>query len=154
MIVTTSFGGLAAARGTQGWLIAHIAAVWITAVYNWRVLFKEAIGVRANSLLIEEVNRAALLVKPLAHSEDTSNEVLPGAIENLSWGVHVYALGKFLVFLGYNTWLPYLYFRYIMGLLTTPFLPFFAVSAIFFAGGYYLRFRYRRFRPGGGPLTA
>jgi len=148
IIVTTSLGGLAAAKGTSVWVISHIVAAWFTAFYNWRTFLKEARGVGQNAILIEEVNRAALLVKPTLNEAPSGEEVIPGAIENLSWGAHVYALGKFLVFMGYNTWLPYLYFRYIMGLFSTPILPFLLVSALFVGGGYYLRYRYRSFRPG------
>ncbi len=154
LILTTSFGGLAAAKGTTGWVWAHIVASWFTAIYNWRTFYKEAVGVKENSTLIDAVNVAAALKAPsLVTPLSEAGEVIPGAIENLSWGAHVFALGKFLMFMAYNTWLPFLYFKYIMGLFTTPFWPFLLLSAVLFGGGYYLRYQYRSFRPGARPST-
>jgi len=129
------------------WL--HMGLAWVTFFYNVKVILLEYRAVRQNSQIIERLNTESLsAIKKTAPSKGTDlEEKFPGA-DAYEWGTHVYALGKFLCFMGGNTWLPYLYIRFIMGYVDLPLLPFIFVSLGFLCGGYYLRWRYQTYRPG------
>lgn len=144
ILLTTSFGGIVA-LGQHAWARwAHLALAWFTFYYNARVSLLEYRAVVENARLLEGVNAQAEKV----FVPSTSDLPEPAEGPPLEWENHVYALGKFLCFLGWNVWLPYIYLRYIVSWLNTPFPLFLGVSVVCLAGGYYLRWRYREFRPG------
>jgi hypothetical protein len=154
LLILTTLGGALSANGT-GWLAwAHRLFAWFTFYYNVKTFAKERRSVRENSEILVELNAVAGRVAANAVLAETPltrefrEARLPEPIDPLAWGAHVYALGKFLCFLGINMWLPYLYFRYIMGVLATPFWPFLVGCLLFLGGGYYLKLKYRIYRPG------
>jgi hypothetical protein len=153
LLILTTLGGALSAKGSPwlGW--AHRLFAWFTFYYNVKTFRNEVRAVRENSGILVEVNAVAVRVR-LSETPSQSSAAkelreahLPEPVEEVSWGAHVYALGKFLCFLGFNTWLPYVYFRYIMGIIETPFWPFLVCCLLFLSGGYYLRGSYRNFRP-------
>lgn len=152
LVLTTSLGGalsVATAPGVVRWL--HVGLAWITFLYNLKAFWIEARCVRENAAILKKVNQEA--TSTLVHHPEVGKAipdvagVIPAATETLEWGAHVFALGKFLCFLGWNTWLPFVYLKYIVGYFTMPVWPFLMVSLGLLAGGYYLRWRYQSFRP-------
>lgn len=149
ILVVTSLGG-ALSAGSATWLRwAHFACGWLVFAYNSKVLLQEWRAIGDNSKLLQRVNEEAALKAPVgARPLYQEVSVLADAAEQFDWGTHVYALGRFLTFLAYNTWLPYLYFRFIVGYFKMPWWPYLALSLVLYLGGSYLKLRYRNFRPG------
>ncbi len=149
ILAVTSLGG-ALSAGSATWLRwAHFAAAWLVFAYNSKVLLQEWRAVGENSKLLQRVNEAAASKAP-AGAKPLYEEVavLADAVEEFEWGTHVYAMGRFLTFLAYNTWLPYLYFRFIVGYFKMPWWPYLVLSLLLYLAGSYLTLRYRDFRPG------
>ncbi len=148
---TTTAGGALSAFHGQGPRWAHFLLAWFTFLYNLKAFWIEAKCVRENARVLDSVNQVANSTIANRPEEVKGIPELTGwisaATEQAEWGAHVYALGKFLVFLGWNTWLPYIYIRFIMGYFTTPAWPFLGLFVACLAGGYYLRWRYQAFRP-------
>lgn len=146
ILITTSLGGAVSGGRSPAWLHwVHGLVAWLTYFYNLKTFLIEARGVKENASILAQVNRVA--AEAIGASSQGGEVVVLGAEEEHEWGTHVFALGKFLCFLGFNVWLPYLYIRFIMAELRTPFLPFLALSLVCLAGGYYLRYQYRGYRP-------
>lgn len=144
ILLTTSFGGVVA-LGEHPWARwAHLLLAWICFFYNAKVSLLEYRAIAENARLLDGVNAQAEQVFEPSLSE------LPEPAEGppLEWETHVYALGKFLCFFGWNLWLPYIYLRFIVMWLNTPFVLFLVGSVVCLMGGYYLRWRYRDYRPG------
>lgn len=151
VILTTTFGGAVSSSSSSFARWAHLILAWGTFLYNLKAFWLEARCVRENAAILARVNLEATNAI-LAHPEEGKAipdvaGMLSAATETLEWGTHVYALGKFLSFLGWNTWLPFVYLKYIMGYFMMPVWPFLALSLLFLGGGYYLRWRYQSFRP-------
>lgn len=144
---TTAGGAIAAWPGSPVARYFHLFLAWFTFFYNVRTFWREALAVAENSRILVEVNRVAGDAVWKARREHGSAPTDADPASELAFETHAYALGKFLCFLGLNVWLVYLYFRVIMGWIGVPLWPFLALSAAFLAGGYYLRWRYRGFRP-------
>jgi len=148
---TTTAGGALSAFWGSGARWTHLILAWITLLYNFKAFWIEAKCVRENAAILAQVNQVATdtLYRRPEEAKDIPElaGVIPAATEHMEWGAHVYALGKFLVFLGWNTWLPYIYIRFIMGNLRTPLWPFLSLFLVSLAGGYYLRWKYQYFRP-------
>ncbi len=126
----------------------HFILMLVTVAYNLKTFWKEYCAVRDNGVLVAQVNvLAAELAATMPKPERKELEILEGAVEDLEWGTHVYALGSFLIFMGMNVWLPFIYFRYIVGYYAMPIWPFLAAFALLVGGGMYLRKRYESFRP-------
>ncbi len=126
----------------------HMALMLFTVYYNLKTFWKEYQAVRLNGFLVAELNAIAAPVSAaLPKGAPKELEILDGATEDLQWGTHVFALGSFLVFMGLNVWLPYLYFRFIVGYFQLPLWPFLIGSGVLIFGGVYLRKRYESFRP-------
>ncbi len=149
ILVVTSLGG-ALSAGSAGWLRwLHLATAWLVFAYNTKVLRQEWKAIGENAALLQRVNEAASeKAAPLAAPLYKEVAVLAEAAEEFDWGTHVYALGRFLTFLGYNTWLPYLYLRYIVGYIKMPWWPYLALSLALCSAGFFLQLRYQDFRPG------
>ncbi len=151
ILLATSLGGavtLVSGNPLVTW--AHLFVAWACFFYNVKTMRLECAAVKENGEILNDLNReAAKKVGVLPESE------LPVLADGtvLEWGTHVYAFGKFLCFLGYNIWLPFIYLRYIVGWLNAPTWIFLVLSLSSLAGGYYLRWRYAiyRPRPGEGP---
>jgi hypothetical protein len=153
MILITAFlGGGLSKWGSKGMALTHGLFAFLTFAYNLKTFWLEFKCVRENSVILKKVNSEAARVTE-AHPELASQTKFesPEMVDGLGgyhWGSHVFALGKFLCFMGWNTYLPYIYIRFIMGIIDLPVWPFVALSAVFLVGGYLLRWKYRKFRPG------
>lgn len=154
MILVTAFlgGALSTARSSY-WSTLHGLMAWLTYAYNIKTFWLEYRCVRENAAILERVNLEAAKVTTehpelVAPENFESPEIVDG-LGGYQWGSHVFALGKFLCFLGWNTFLPYIYMRFIMGMILLPVWPFIVLSAVFFGSGYFLRWKYRQYRPGG-----
>jgi len=153
ILLTAILGGALSTAGSSIWGSVHGLLAWVTFAYNIKTFWLEFRSVRENAAILRRVNSEA--VKATLENPglvETSLFDSPEAVDGLGgyeWGSHVFALGKFLCFLGWNTYLPYIYMRFIMGMLTLPIWPFLALSGIFFSMGYFLRWKYRKYRPGG-----
>lgn len=127
--------------------IVHGIFAAVAVLYNLKTFYLEYTSIRDNARLLEEVNRQASVIA----SGKKLNPVLPEIelepVSQVEWGTHVYALGKFLTFLGINMFLPYLYTRFIMGILTMPVWPYLTASLVFLISGYYLRTQYKQYQP-------
>lgn len=151
VVLTTCFGGALSSGGSpfQRWV--HLLLAWATFFYNVKAFRLEARCVRENAAILAQVNRVAGEVIEARPEEAKAIPeiagVIPAATEALEWGTHVYALGKFLCFLGWNAWLPFLYLKYVVGYFTMPVWPYAMASLGLLGLGYYLRFRYQTFRP-------
>lgn len=151
VVLTTTFGGALSASGGTTLRWAHFLLAWTTFLYNLKAFWLEARCVRENAAILARVNQEASRAL-ITHPEEGKAipevaGMLSAATETLEWEAHVYALGKFLTFLGWNTWLPFIYLRFIMGYLTMPVWPFLTLSLACLGGGYYLRWRYQAYRP-------
>jgi hypothetical protein len=155
ILVVTSLGGALSSHSAPWMRWTHLLAAWLVFYYNSKVLLQEWRAVAENATLLRRVNdEAARKAGPVTRPEFEQVTVLADAAEQFDWGTHVFALGRFLTFLAYNTWLPYLYLRYIVGYFRMPWWPYLALSLVFYLGGSYLKVRYRGFRPGvGRPLA-
>ena len=151
IMATTTAGGALSAFSTPVARWAHFLLAWFTLLYNFKAFWVEAKCVRENARILDQVNRVAMDTIASRPEEGKAipeiSGVISAATEQMEWGSHVYALGKFLVFLGWNTWLPFIYIKYIMGYSTTPVWPFLGLFLVSLAGGYYLRWQYQAFRP-------
>jgi hypothetical protein len=149
ILVVTSLGGALSAK-SAGWLRwLHFGCAWLVFFYNTKVLRMEWRAIRENGELLRRVNEeAARHAVPSASPQYREVAVLADAAEQFDWGTHVFAFGRFLTFLAYNTWLPYLYLRFIVGYVRMPWWPYLALSAALYLAGSYLKLRYRDFRPG------
>jgi hypothetical protein len=144
ILITAFFGGALSTKGS-GWIAnIHALMAWITLAYNAKTFLLEYRSVRENSEILKRVNHQAAHVSE-AHPELLEEVNGPGGYE---WGSHVFALGKFLCFMGWNTYLPYIYMRFIMGMIDLAVWPFVIVSVIFLIFGYFLRWKYKLYRPG------
>ena len=143
LVIVSILGGVAGSLGAMFGLVHGIVALLVT-VHNLIIFRKQYLAVIENSALIERAN-------DLASREVRNNPGVRDSVdkvpEDVEWGTHVWALGKFLCFLGCNIWLPYIYFKFILSWARTPFWPFFLVSGSLICFGYYLRFRYGYYRP-------
>lgn len=154
---TTAGGAVTAWPGSPIGRYVHLFLAFATLFYNFKTFWLEAKAVAENSRLLDEINRVAgdAVWKARRERGAAPTDLDPAA--ELSFETHAFALGKFLCFLGYNVWLVFLYFRVIMGWSGVRLSPFVATSAVFLIGGYYLRWRYRDYRPTpprGGSLPA
>lgn len=126
----------------------HMGLMLFTIFYNLKTFWKEYRAIKANAALVRELNLIAAPVSAaMPKGAPRELEILEGATEELDWGTHVFALGSFLVFMGLNVWLPYLYFRFIVGYFQLSLWPFLLGSGGLILGGVYLRKRYESFRP-------
>jgi len=140
LLLTTSLGGAVAVFQGNSFLVwAHLFVAWFTFFYNVKTFVLESRAVRRNAFIVSDLNREAS--RSLISNESVS------LTEVKEWGEHAYALGKFMRFLGYNVWLVYIYLRLIMGYIMMPWWPFLAMSFLLLGSGFYLRYRYRDFRP-------
>ena len=152
LIVLTAIMGGALSTSIHGWVRwVHQGLAWVTLIYNLKTFWLEWNCIRQNAAILRTVNQAAAVVtteKPELKAPETfdSPEVVDG-LGGYEWGQHVFALGKFLCFLGLNAWLPYIYMRFIMAKEWVEAWPFLLFSAVFLLSGYFLRFRYRDFSP-------
>ncbi len=156
ILVVTSLGG-ALSTGLVWWMRwLHLGCAWLVFAYNTKVLLQEWRAIGANADLLQRVNEeAALKVGPGALPLYQEVAVLADAAEQFDWGTHVFALGRFLTFLAYNTWLPYLYLRFIVGYFKMPWWPYLVLSLVLYLGGSFLQVRYLDFRPGkSGPALS
>ncbi|MBM4303066.1 MAG: hypothetical protein FJ112_01925 [Deltaproteobacteria bacterium] len=149
LLILTTLGGAASKAGAV-W-VSWVHGLWstFTIFYNLKTYWLEYRAIGVNSEILKDLNfKAGQVVKQ--HKSETT-EFTPGSepqkVADLEWGTHVYAFGRFLGFLSWNTWLVYLYFRFIMGDLRTPIWPFVVMSGVLWAGGWFLRTRYQGFKP-------
>lgn len=153
MILVTAFLGGALSNLTGSyWSTFHGLIAWITFAYNLKTFILEYRCVRENAAILKRVNFEAAKVTTehpeLAESGHFESLEAVDGLGGYKWGSHVFALGKFLCFMGWNTFLPYIYMKFIMGMILLPLWPFILFSILFLAGGYFLRWKYRQFRPG------
>lgn len=152
MILLTAFlGGALSSWGGGKFALIHGLFACLTLAYNIKTFRLEFQCVRENSLILRKVNFEAAKVTQ-AHPEliSSNNFESPEKVDGLGgyqWGSHVFALGKFLSFMGWNTYLPYIYMKFIMGMLELSLWPFLILSAAFLSSGYFLRWKYRNYRP-------
>lgn len=145
-------GGARGISSSQSWAgVLHPLLGWCAFFYNSYVMLNEATAVRENARMLREVNSEA--AEALKDQPEIQKQVpdivgvVDAATTQMEWGAHVYAFGKFLVFLGVNVWLPFIYLKYIMGVSALRTLPFFGISALLIVWGYWLRASYHEFRP-------
>lgn len=152
ILITAILGGAISSVAWPYFSSFHGLIAWCTFAYNLKTFWLEFRCIRQNAEILNKVNRAAAEV-----TTSQPNLVPPNrfdSLENingvggLEWGSHVFALGKFLCFLGWNSYLPYLYLRFIVGYLDLAVWPFVGFSAILISFGYVLRWKYRKYRPG------
>lgn len=148
LLIVTTLGGAMAKAGP--WLgTVHGLVALAVLYYNLRTFYREYVAVRENAEILAEVNRVASKTLDGRPAEPEVFEEGVEKIADMEWGTHVFALGKFLCFMGWNVWLVYIYVRVIMGMFTIPLWPFFLSSLALLLSGYYLRFYYRQYRPQG-----
>lgn len=149
LLILTTLGG-AASNSTVRW-IGWIHGLWACFViyYNVKTFWLEFKAIGVNSSILKDLNLKAGQVTSQLKPE--LQEFTPGTdpqkVADLEWGTHVYAFGRFLGFLSWNTWLVYLYIRFIMGDIRTPWWPFIIVSGVLWIGGFLLKARYQDYRP-------
>ena len=151
LVVSSVLGGALGAKPNAVWLRwAHSLCMIFTLFYNYRTFWLEYRAVRDNARILDTVNRVAGEASsrvPQPPRREDEPALMAAAVTPLEWGAHVFALGKFLCFLGWNVWLPYIYLKYIVGYFRMPLWPYLALSLGLIGGGYWLRYRYRSFRP-------
>jgi hypothetical protein len=146
LLVVTTLGGALSTGGA--WLqTLHGVLALGTLYYNLKTFYQEYLAVKENAAILAEVNRTAGALLKDREAEPEQFEEGIEKIADLEWGTHVFALGKFLCFMGWNVWLVYLYVHWIMGVLKIPLWPFLLSSLLLLLVGYYLRYLYRSFRP-------
>lgn len=153
VLLVAVLGGSLSKVNSSYWITFHGLFAWGAFLYNLKTFWLEYRCVKENSEILKQVNQEATQatlknpsLAPVTQFDD------PKAVDGLGgyeWGSHVFALGKFLCFLGWNTFLPYIYMRFIMGMVTLELWPFVLLSLTFFGSGYFLRWKYRQFRPAG-----
>ena len=149
LLILTSLGG-ACSSSTHIWLKwAHGFWACFTIYYNVKTFWLEYKAIGVNSSILKDLNANAGAIVSQQAPEPTEFTVgsEPQKVADLEWGTHVYAFGKFLGFLSWNTWLVYLYLRFIMGEIRTPIWPFVLVSLGVWFGGTFLKIRYQDYRP-------
>ncbi len=149
LLILTTLGG-AVSNSSYVWL-SWIHGLWgcFTIYYNIKIFWLEYKAIGVNSDILRDLNiKAGQIVgeQPLEPTEFTPG-IEPQKVADLDWGTHVYAFGRFLGFMSWNTWLVYIYFRFIMGDIQTPIWPFILVSALLWLGGFFLKTRYQDYRP-------
>ncbi len=145
LVVGAVMGG---AAHTPTMARVHMAIMIFTVAYNLKSFWTEYRAVAENGRLVRALNElASNAPAELSTAAPKELEILNSATEELDWGTHVFALGSFLVFMGMNVWLPYLYFRFVVGYFLLPLWPFLLGSGLLIGGGFYLRKRYGAFRP-------
>lgn len=142
VVLTTTFGGALAVTHSLPARILHIILAWVTFLYNLKTCFLEYRAVKENRGIIGAINRLAADMAGVASGSPAEAD----STDQSELGLTIYALGKFLIFSGYNVWLPYLYLRFSVGLFRLTFWPFLAVSLILLSGGYYLKWRYQEYK--------
>ena len=144
ILFTVILGGTLGSTHSSWLRLIHLATAWVTILYNGSIFFKEALAVRENTVLLRILNAEALEKvpkTPIFAEEDVP--LLALTKDSIEWGTHVHALGKFLCFLAYNVWLPYLYLRFVMGYLYLQLWPFIVLFSVLLLGGAYLRWKYQ-----------
>lgn len=135
-------GGAVTVRPSPTLGLVHGLFSSAAVLYNLYVFFFETKSIRENARLLGEVNRLAGSVASGVERKTIDPEIDLEPVQPLEWNQHVRAFGKFLIFLGANLFLPFIYMHYIMGMDYIPFWPF-LVSAIALVGcGYVLKTRY------------
>lgn len=151
LVVAAVMGGALGAHSQSLWLRwGHGLLMWFTVLYNLRAFFIEYQAVKENAQILASLNReAGATVGNVATPAFSTVEpvMLSAAAEHHEWGAHVFALGKFLCFLGWNVWLPFIYLKYIVGYFMMPVWPYLLGSLALLGGGQFLKYRYRAFRP-------
>jgi len=151
VLITAILGGSLSKVTNSYWASLHGLMAWATLFYNVKTFWLEYRCVGENSEILKKVNleatRATLQDPSLAPVTQFDDPQAVDGLGGYEWGSHVFALGKFLCFLGWNTFLPYIYMRFIMGMITLSVWPFICLSLVFFSLGYFLRWKYRSFRP-------
>ncbi len=150
MVAAFVGGALSAAPDSITLRWAHGLMMWFAVAYNIKSFVVEYRAIRDNARILTTVNRVAMTARTASpHPESAPGEpaILVTAVEKLDWGTHVYALGKFLCFVGWNVWLPYIYLRFIVGYFKMPVWPYLLAWLVLLSGGYYLRGRYQGYRP-------
>jgi len=156
ILITAILGGSLSSMKAAYWSAIHGLSAWMTLIYNIKTFWLEYRCIRENAEILKRVNRAAAEVTTqnpglVSPSHFDSLEAVNG-LGGLEWGSHVFALGKFLCFLGWNAYLPYLYMHFVVGALNLPLWPFIGVSSFLLVAGYFLRWKYRNYRPGVAPM--
>lgn len=153
VLMTAILGGSLSKVQSPYWVTLHGLFAWATFLYNLKTFWLEYRCVKENSEILKRVNQeatqAALKNPSLAPVTQFDDPQAVDGLGGYEWGSHVFALGKFLCFLGWNTFLPFIYMRFVMGMITLALWPFIVLSIAFFGMGYFLRWKYRQFRPTG-----
>jgi len=151
VLLTAIMGGALSKLTASLWSTFHGLLAWFTFAYNLKTFWLEYRCVKENAQILRKVNEEATQVTlenpslaPITEFDDP--QVVDG-LGGYEWGSHVFALGKFLCFLGWNTFLPYIYMRFIMGMITLSIWPFVVLSILLMGTGYFLRWKYRNYRP-------
>lgn len=146
LLLTSIMGGAAPKGPVWGWI--HFILAWGSLAYNLKTFLLEYKCIRDNARILADVNSRAGAVISATPAKPASEVPLMDLVNDpLEWGTHVFALGKFLSFLGYNVWLPFIYLKFIMGL-SLSIWPFAVGSLSLLLAGLFLRLKYREFRPG------
>lgn len=149
LLILTTLGG-AVSNTSLTWL-PWVHGLWavFTIYYNIKTFLLEFKSIGINSAILRELNENASRVTSQQIPEPTefTPGIEPQTVGELEWGTHVYAFGKFLGFLSWNTWLVYLYLRFIMGDIRTSVWPFVVMSLLLWVSGFFLRMRYQDYRP-------
>ena len=149
LLILTTLGG--ACSNTSHVWVGWLHGLWalFTIYYNIKTFWLEYKAIGVNSGILKELNLKAGEVLhdqvPEITEFTVGNE--PQKVADLDWETHVYAFGKFLGFLSLNTWLVYIYFRFIMGETRTLIWPFILVSGLLWLSGFILRKKYQGYRP-------
>ncbi|MBI1861291.1 MAG: hypothetical protein HYR96_10280 [Deltaproteobacteria bacterium] len=140
LLMMAVLGGALGYGKLPGFLVlAHPVLAWVAVAYNIRIFFKEYRIIAENSVFIRRVNGEA--TEAFTHIPDMP-EPAPEFLPDDEFATHAHALGRFLCFLGYNVWLPYIYLRYAMALLWVWWPPFLGASLLLILAGKYLQKKY------------
>ena len=157
ILLTSILGGAISSVTWPYFPSFHGFIAWITFAYNLKTFWLEYKCIRQNAEILKDVNRAAAKVTTaqpeLIPQNRFDSEQAVAGVAGLEWGSHVFALGKFLCFLGWNSYLPYLYLKFIVGYVDLPVWPFLGLSLVLISFGYTLRWKYRKYRPGLSPVN-
>ncbi len=146
LLITTSLGGYHSAHSIPWMGTAHGFFALFSVYYNLKTFWLEYAAIRENAAILKSINQvAAERTAELPKVHYGFSEAGDEKVADLEWETHVHAFGRFLVFLAYNTWLPFIYIRYVMGKFQTPILPFAAVFFIFLISGNILKYKYKKF---------
>lgn len=148
LVVTTTLGGALGAHLSPWLRWLHLLVAWTSFLYQLKVLRLECQAVYENSQILVRVNSdAAVLSQTLPVKAPQTPEILSDVVDDLKWETHAYALGRFLCFLAYNVWLPYIYLRFVVGYFLMPVWPYAVTSLLIWCLGFSIRKRYQSFRP-------